>query len=303
MREDVRRRVEEAVGRSVVSARPLSGGCVAEVHRADLAGGEAVVVKVGHGEGAREGRGAGSAHLDREGFMLAYLAERSRVPLPRVLHADPDLLVMTWVESGAPIDEAAEVDAAEILAALHEIRPEDGRGRFGLHRDTLIGPLEQPNAWCESWAEFFRDRRLLFMSEEAARAGRLSTSVHRRIEALAARIEEFVHEPATASLIHGDVWSGNVLCARGEDGRSQIAALIDPSIYYADAEMELAFITLFSTFGESFFARYRALRGIDDGFWRTRRDVYNLYPLLVHVRLFGGGYEAQVEGIVRRLGF
>lgn len=303
MRENVRRRVEEVVGQDVVSTRPLSGGCVAEVHRADLAGGEAVVVKVGRSDGASRRNGAGSAHLDREGFMLAYLAERSRVPVPRVLHAEQDLLVMTWVEAGAPIDNAAEVHAAEILAALHGIRPEEGENRFGLHRDTLIGPLEQPNGWCTSWAAFFRDRRLLFMSEEAARAGRLSPGVRRRIEALATRIEAFVREPDSPSLIHGDVWSGNVLCARGEDGRARIAALIDPSVYYADAEMELAFITLFATFGEAFFARYRTLRGIDDEFWRVRRDVYNLYPLLVHARLFGGGYEAQVDGIVRGLGF
>lgn len=288
-------RVEAALATRVIRATPLSGGCVAEVYRADLADNRPIVVKIGAADG--------SSRLDREGFMLTYLAQRSALPVPRVLHVDPALLVMEWIEAGAAIDAAAEEHAAHLLAALHDIQPEDGRGRYGLHQDTLIGPLEQLNEWSDSWAAFFRDRRLLAMAAEAHRAGQLPAATMRRIEALAARLTEILREPSAPSLIHGDIWSGNVLCAPGPDGGNRIAAFIDPSVYYADAEMELAFITLFSTFGERFFDCYRNLRPLDDEFFHLRRDLYNLYPLLVHTRLFGGGYASQVDATLRRLGF
>jgi fructosamine-3-kinase len=93
------------------------------------------------------------------------------------------------------------------------------------------------------------------------------------------------------------MWGGNVLVNDG-----CIAGFIDPAIYYADPEIELAFSTLFSTFGEPFFRRYSEIRPIRPDFFEVRRDLYNLWPLLVHVRLFGGGYVRQVERILKSLG-
>ena len=101
-----------------------------------------------------------------------------------------------------------------------------------------------------------------------------------------------------SSLIHGDVWTTNVLARNG-----RVTGFIDPAIYYAHAEIELAFTTLFGTFDEDFLRRYEELRPIAPGFMEVRRDIYNLYPLLVHVRLFGGGYVASVESILHRFGF
>jgi fructosamine-3-kinase len=99
-------------------------------------------------------------------------------------------------------------------------------------------------------------------------------------------------------LIHGDVWTTNVL-ASGEE----ITAFLDPAIYFAHSEIELAFTKLFGTFGRSFFDHYHQLRPIEAGFFEERCDLYNLYPLLVHVRLFGGTYVASVERILKRFGF
>jgi fructosamine-3-kinase len=98
-------------------------------------------------------------------------------------------------------------------------------------------------------------------------------------------------------LIHGDIWTTNVLAHQ-----DKITAFIDPAIYYAHAEMELAYITLFNTFGTAFFQQYHALRPIEPGFFEERRDIYNLYPLLVHVRLFGGGYVGSVAQILDHFG-
>jgi len=112
---------------------------------------------------------------------------------------------------------------------------------------------------------------------------------------LAAKLSELLGEPAAPALLHGDVWSGNVL-ARG----NRITAFLDPAIYFGHPEVELAFITMFRTFGERFFAAYEEVRQVDPGFMEERRHVYNLYPYLVHVRLFGGSYVASVEGILSR---
>jgi fructosamine-3-kinase len=263
---------------------PLSGGCVGEVYRADLPDGRRVVVKVDSGD---------HAVLNKEGWMLRYLAEHSALPVPEVLHNAPDLLVMSFLPGRSSFDDRAETHAAQLLADLHRI----SAPAYGLDADTLIGGLHQPNPWTENWLDFFRDQRLLFMARVAHDAGRLPARTLARIEKLAGRLDRWIEEPPAPALIHGDVWSANVLA---QDGR--ITGFVDPAIYYADPEMELAFITLFHTFGDAFFRRYDELFDIRPGFWESRRDLYNLYPLLVHVRLFGGGYVGSVQRTLSRFG-
>jgi fructosamine-3-kinase len=270
-------------GSRPVAARPMGGGCVGDVRRVDLADGGTLVAKLG---------GAGSG-LALEGFMLRYLGEHSALPVPEVLHADDSLLLMSWIETDGGITASAQTHAGELLAALHDVAAD----AFGFERDTPIGGLAQPNPWTASWLAFFRDRRLLHMAREALDAGRLPARTMNRIEALAARLERWIDEPAVPSLIHGDLWTGNVLCRSG-----RIAGFVDPAIHYADAEIELAFSTLFGTFGEPFFASYQRRRPLRPGFFEARRDLYNLYPLLVHVRLFGGPYLGSVERTLARLG-
>ncbi len=268
------------LGAAVRRLTPLSGGCVGDVFRADLSDGRHVVVKAGQ---------AGS-RLDLEGWMLRHLAE-AQLPVPAVRYAADDLLAMDYVETSGGLDRSAQVHAAELLAALHG----HAAPAFGLDRDTLIGGLHQPNAWDQSWLVFFRDRRLLYMASEAHRAGRLPARAYARIEKLAGRLAEWIGDEASPSLVHGDAWGGNVLCRAG-----RIAAFIDPAIYYADPEIELAFGALFGAFGPAFFRRYGELRPIRPGFFEARRDLYNLYPLLVHVRLFGGAYVNDVEHTLAR---
>ncbi|ABG05019.1 aminoglycoside phosphotransferase [Rubrobacter xylanophilus DSM 9941] len=276
--------VEASLGERLVSARPLGGGCIGEVWRLELSDGSPVVAKVD-----REG----SSHLEREAYMLRYLRERSRLPVPEVLHSSQSLLLMEFVEGESRFSPAAERHAAELLAELHGV----GAGAYGHERDTLIGSLPQPNPWTESWAEFFGEHRLLYLARVAREAGRLPEEDSRRVERLAGRLEEFVGEPQPPGLIHGDVWSANVLAKGG-----RITAFLDPAIYHADPEVELAFVSLFDSFGEPFFERYAEIRGIREGFFEVRRDLYNLYPLLVHVYFFGGGYLAAARRLLDRFG-
>lgn len=279
-----RETVERVTGRRIARAAPLPGGCIAEVWRADLGGGRSVVAKVA----------AGGGTLEVEGFMLGHLAERSPLPVPRVLHAEGSLLLLEFVQGESRFSAAAEAHAASLLAELHA-RPGPC---FGFTRDTLIGPLRQPNPRTGSWVAFFREQRLLLMADVAARSGHLPPATNERVRRLAEDLGSLIDEPECPSLLHGDVWTTNVL-ARGDE----IAAFLDPAIYWGHPEAELAFITLFDTFGDTFFERYNRLRPIRGGFFERRRHIYNLYPLLVHTALFGPGYASQVSENLRRLGY
>lgn len=279
--------LESVLGGEVLRLSPLTGGCIAAVYRVDLASGDVVVAKV-----ARSGGG-----LAIEGWMLDYLRAHSDLPVPEMRHCDDALLVMSYLRADGRLDAPAEADAADHLAALHAITAPE----FGLPRDTVIGGLAQPNSQTSSWRSFFAEQRLLYMAQAARAEGRLPANMCARIESLAARLERWIDEPSQPSLIHGDMWGGNVLC-RASAGGNRIAGFVDPAIYYADAEIELAFATLFNTFGDAFFARYTEVRPLRPGFFEARRDLYNLYPLLVHVRLFGAGYVAQVGRILDRFG-
>jgi len=273
---------EAALGERLLSTRQMGGGCIGEVYKVELTDGTTLVAKVD-----REAE----SHLEREAYMLRYLREYSELPVPEVFYGTQTLLLMQFVEGSNSFSDASQRHAAELLAALHEITA----GAYGHERDTLIGSLEQPNPPTQSWVEFFRDQRLFYLAEVAHRSGRLPSEDVKQIERLAERLEELIEEPERPSLIHGDVWSGNML-AKGE----RVTAFLDPAIYYADREVELAFISLFNSFGEPFFERYEEIRGIRAGFFEVRRDLYSLYPLLVHVYFFGGGYLNSVRATLRR---
>ena len=264
---------------------PLHGGDVGEVYRVELPDGLTLVAKVDR---------SATPMLRREAGMLRYLTEHSNLPVPVVVHDSERLLLLELLPGSSRFSVPAQEHAAELLAALHDVTSPD----FGLEEDTLIGGLHQPNTRTNSWLDFFRDQRLLHMGREALRSGRLPHSTYDRLITLTDNLDRWITEPDQPALIHGDIWTTNVL-ASGK----RITGFLDPAIYYADPEIELAFITLFNTFGRSFFQRYHELHPISTDFWENRRDLYNLYPLLVHVRLFGGGYVGSVEQTLKKLGF
>ncbi|WP_181905272.1 fructosamine kinase family protein [Aestuariispira insulae] len=259
----------------------LPGGCVGEVWKITFDDGSHAVAKTA----------AGDSTLDIEAYMLRYLADHSDLPVPGVIEGAKDLLVIDYVENSSGMGPSAQEHAADLLAALHQVTAP----RYGHERDTLIGPLRQPNPWTERWHDFYREQRLFYMGREALETGGIGMETYERIERLGARLAEFLPEGRPASLLHGDCWGGNVL-TRG----NRIAAFIDPAIYHGDAEEELAYTTLFNTFGPRFFDRYREHNPLEPGFFETRVPLYTLYSLLVHARLFGGGYGTQADTILRR---
>jgi len=275
--------IEYALSSDVEKLTPLSGGCVGVVYGVELTGGQRCVAKTGN-------IGCG---LDIEGRMLSYFKIKSNLGVPDVLYSDQCLLVMSELPNDGHLTDITEVQAADQIAALHQISSD----AYGLSFDTLIGGLHQPNNRCDSWVEFYGQHRLRYMANQAQQAGKLPNLFVERVEKLIGRLPELIDEPKHPSLLHGDLWGGNVMAKNG-----QLSGFIDPAIYYGHPEMDLAFSTLFNTFGDAFFGRYREHIEIAPNFFAERRDLYNLYPLLVHVRLFGGSYLGDVDRVLSKFG-
>ena len=278
--------VAAACGSRPRARSPLIGGCIAEVYRLEFDDRPPLVAKV-----------APQGGLAVEGFMLDYLAQHSDLPVPATHHVSDDLLLMDYVEHDGRRGAEVEIDAAERLAALHAISAE----AFGFERDTVIGALPQPNPWTSDWCAFYRDRRLLVMGRIARESGRLPASTHHDLERFCTRLEGFIDQPPAPGLVHGDVWAGNVLFGPGRSG-GRVAAFIDPALYFADPEVEVAYIELLNTFGSAFHQRYQELRPLRPGYREGRRDIYNLFPLLVHTEICGPPYAQMVQDILDRYG-
>lgn len=275
--------IGEESGLDIVELDHLSTGHNAALYRATLRDRTNVAVKCTLSD--KEDT------LDTEAFMLEYLRKNSDLPVPEVVYSAPDMIILEYIEHDEGLNKSCEEHAAKLLAALHSI---EGTS-FGFERDTLIGPLHQPNPQTDDWISFFAEHRLIYMAKEALSEEKISSSLLGNIEKLTERLPDLLDNNIKPSLIHGDMWQGNILCKQGK-----IAGFVDPAIYYAHPEIELAFSTLFQTFKDTFFETYQEIRPLAPGFFEERKDLYNLYPLLVHARLYGENYAKDIEAIVKR---
>jgi fructosamine-3-kinase len=281
MEGSVADRVAERLDATPTGATALDGGHVGRVYRVCFADRPPVAAKVG------------PTPLDVEAEMLAYLARETTLPVPAVLAADPDLLVMSYVEGDGAVTPAVERHLADLLADLHGVTAD----ACGFPFDTLSGPYRQPNPWTDSWVAFFREQRLSLWADDAVSEGVLGTETRGRIARVADRLDELLVEPDAPALLHGDVWTGNLVV---DDGA--VRAVLDPALYYGHPELELAYVDRFGGVGDAFFDRYREHREVPAAFFDTRRHVYALVPLLEHVRVFGESYLGDLRATLDRLG-
>jgi protein-ribulosamine 3-kinase len=180
--------------------------------------------------------------------------------------------------------------AGEQLALMHRKEA----SRFGWRMDNTIGSTPQPNGWMQDWAAFWRDRRLGFQLQLAARNGH-GGALQAKGERLLGCLEQLLDHDPVPSLLHGDLWGGNI--GYDDDGNPVI---FDPAVYYGDREADLAMTELFGGFGTGFYEAYDAVWPIDSGY-AVRKTLYNLYHILNHLNLFGGGYASQAQGMMERL--
>jgi fructosamine-3-kinase len=232
--------------------------------------------------------------LDAEADGLVRLAQAAAIRVPRVLGQDATetdaLLEIEWLEL-RPADGASDARMGQALARLHATTG----AAYGLASDNAIGATLQPNAQANDWVAFWRERRLGFQLDLGAKngyGGRLQDRGRRLLDAFPAFFVDYHPQP---SLLHGDLWGGNR--AMLADGTPVV---YDPAVYYGDREADLAMTQLFGGFGPRFYAAYDEAWPPDDG-RAARRDLYNLYHVLNHLNLFGGGYRAQAESMIDRL--
>lgn len=287
----VRRAIEHEIG-PVRDARPVGGGCINEALRVETARG-ACFVK--HNAAAPPEMFVAEA----DGLRALRSASPGEIRVPEVLALggrgtgnDPAWLALEWLEPGPRRHDFGE-RLGRGLAALHRARSGVG---WGWARPNFIGSLPQENGGAATWAEFWRRRRMEPQLRRARETGR-TPGKEAEWERLFARLPDLLSpaEEDGPSLLHGDLWSGNVAPAAGGP------ALIDPAVYRGHREADLAMAELFGGFDAAFHAAYREAWPLRPGYDEARRAVYQLYYLLVHVNLFGGGYVAQAAGVLRKL--
>ena len=278
-----------------IDARPVGGCCINHGARLETRAG-ALFLKWNASAGHR------FFHVEAEG--LEALAATGTVRTPAVVARSGEgepvpWLLLDWIGPGRATGTSWRRLGRD-LAALHRWRggagddPGDddpqrgGQGRrWGWHSDNVIGSLPQPNGWEGAWGDFWARRRIHPLARELLTRGAISSREHAAVARAADRAGRLLGPASLAdgpSLLHGDLWSGNVLFATG--GRP---VLIDPAVYIGHREVDLAMCNLFGGFPRGFHAAYAEAWPLRPGH-RHRLALYQLYPLLVHARLFGGGY-------------
>jgi len=210
----------------------------------------------------------------------------------------PGFLVTPWIEtSSAPANHAKAL--GEGLAALHQADGEEalrkGQERYGFADDNFIGAMPQVNTWERSWPAFFRACRLEPQARWAHERGHWQKRWDGPFERVIKALPELLPDTPFPSLVHGDLWGGNVLPL--PDGG---AALIDPAVYIGHREVDLAMTELFGRFDDAFYDAYGAAWPLDEGY-TARRPIYNLYHLINHLNIFGAGYARSVEQALTRI--
>ncbi|MCP3871476.1 MAG: fructosamine kinase family protein [Gammaproteobacteria bacterium] len=226
---------------------------------------------------------------EAQGLEELQLSATIRVPRP-ICFGKTDQQAYLVLEFIDMTGRADPVSAGRQLAALHRTTSE----RFGWHRDNTIGSTPQPNEWYDNWMEFWREKRLGYQLTLAAENG-YSGNLQRRGEILLQSLPSLLEHQPVPSLTHGDLWSGNLAYDRDSQ-----PVIYDPATCYADRETDLAMTELFGGFGSDFYAAYREAWPLIPGY-STRRTLYNLYHILNHLNLFGGGYGNQALGMIDRL--
>lgn len=275
-------KIEATLGTGIDKYETLEGGMIGEVFKLELQDERTMVLKTSN------------TPMKIEADMLRHLKNESKLPVPEVYHSTENFILMEFIEGETLNDHDIESEAAEYLAELHSTKGY----AFGFDYDTLTGPITQPNDYMGSWIEFFKNNRLLYMNKKALDSNSLSRSLYERINELSDRLSRILNEPESPSLIHGDVWKTNIIIRD-----DQIRAFLDPAIYYAHPEIELAYISFAGTFGDEFYENYDELSGIEDGFFEERCKIYQLYPLLVHAHLFDDDYPDMIDKKLDEIGF
>lgn len=284
--DNLRNEISKKLDYNIKSTTPVSGGSINEAARLDIEELGPAFLKWN--------RTADPDMFEKEVTGLKLLGDAGtelRVPdviLQGTVEDSTGYLLLEFIEDGRPGNQSAQHFGKE-LSVLHKNRSKS----FGLDEDNYIGRLPQSNNRHNDWINFFIDERMEPQLQMALKSGKFGSSITGAFNSMYRKLEEIFPEDEP-SLLHGDLWGGNFFY-----DTKGTAVIYDPAVYYGHREIELAFTHLFGGFSSAFYEAYDEAFPIEPGF-EQRKDIYNLYPLLVHTNLFGGSYARQVEGIVKR---
>ena len=293
MKDRIDKRIKEIYGNAVSlsSMRPVGGGDINEAYVLTLSDGIRLFLKCNPRMDV--------SFFEAEKDGLYAIARTGKIGVPQVIEAGSvggrSYLLMEFAAGDKPNPGFWERFGHE-LAGMHSFDASEfvPGGRFGFWRDNYIGAGDQKNNPCDRWTQFFRECRLRPQYEAAK--GYFSPEMTEKFERLFDALDSLLTEPEKPALLHGDLWAGNYIT-----GRDGWAWLIDPAVYVGHPEADIAMTELFGGYTRTFYDAYRESGLIGEGYER-RRDVYNLYHMLNHLNLFGGGYLSSVAGILRRIG-
>ena len=284
MWEDIVKHIFAATGKALrlANARPIGGGCINKAYRLDGDGGPYF---------AKLNRDNKLEMLEAEADGLREIAATGTIRVPRpICHGisgNRAYLVLEYIELGGGSPQS-ETEFGRRLAALHAV-PQTG---FGWRRDNTIGSTPQPNPASDDWVAFLREHRLGFQCRLAKRNGLRLEGTDEMLEQLDGFFTDYEPRP---SLLHGDLWSGNMAFVP-----SGGPVIFDPATYYGDREAEFGLAEMFGGFGSAFWSGYEAEWPLDPGFDK-RKLLYRLYHTLNHFNIFGGDYRSVAKRIVGRL--
>lgn len=287
VREEIEKLLSEKSGEPVeiYSTNSIGGGCINNASKIETSIGSFFV------------KWNSNCHPDiftREAESLSELKTATGVELkvPKVyaskeVNTTPGFLVLEYLIPGySAFDNDEKLGRG--LALIHRYSNKN----FGFYTNNYCGATLQDNSWKSNWAEFFTNNRLYFLLDLIQKERPLPASEIKIYEKLLEKIPELVPDNSEPVLIHGDLWSGNyMICKTGP-------ALIDPCAYYADREMEFAIMNMFGGFSQRFYAAYNEVNPLLPD-WRQRNSLYQIYHILNHYYLFGGGYQSQAIRVAR----
>jgi fructosamine-3-kinase len=270
---------ENAYG-PVIDMQPVGGGCISN--------GQILTTRSGTTFFLKSNSNTPSDMFTRESEGLAALRISNGPTIPQVYLHGHDFILLEDLASAPKINDYWPIFGRQLAILHNKTSP-----MFGFDHDNYIGSTRQPNPWTENGYAFFADYRLRFQAQMAQKRGLLGQKDVQNIENIIKRLEDLVpRQPA--SIIHGDLWSGNAIT-----DSTGAPAIIDPATHYGWAEAELAMTTLFGSFPSNFYKAYEEIRPLNPNY-SERFPIYNLYHLLNHLNIFGRGYLGQVQSILRR---
>lgn len=279
----VARKAEALLSAPVVATAPVAGGDICTATRIKLSDGRSALMKTHlhppQGFFAAEARG------------LRWLSEANEIAVPEVLAVDEECLIIPWIEPGKQVLDAA-LNFGRALARTHESLPDDAT--FGAPLDGFIGRLPMRNTPSTSWPEFYATQRVLPYLKVARDRGAISAEDAAVVEGIVGRLGDLVPDEPAARL-HGDLWNGNVLW--GHDG---LVHVVDPAAYAGHREVDIAMLSLFGMpHLQNTLEAYQEVSPLASG-WEDRLGIHQLFPLLVHACMFGGGYGARAAAVAGR---